>query len=66
MWTETLGLTPWKMFNRRGFTLARPTIIGGVSLVLNGNTQRVRRGFSFFWVVDTFTTVILANLVRIS
>ncbi|PXX92562.1 iron ABC transporter permease [Marinobacter vulgaris] len=51
---RTLGLGPWKMFRRVALPLARPAIIGGVSLVLMETLNEF--GAVQFFGVDTFTT----------
>jgi iron(III) transport system permease protein len=51
---RTLGLAPWKMFRRVALPLARPAIIGGVSLVLMETLNEF--GAVQFFGVDTFTT----------
>jgi iron(III) transport system permease protein len=51
---RTLGLSPWKMFRRVALPLARPAIIGGVSLVLMETLNEF--GAVQFFGVDTFTT----------
>lgn len=51
---RTLGLGPWKMFRRIALPLARPAIIGGVSLVLMETLNEF--GAVQFFGVDTFTT----------
>ena len=51
---RTLGLAPWRMFRRVALPLARPAIIGGVSLVLMETLNEF--GAVQFFGVDTFTT----------
>lgn len=51
---RTLGLGPWRMFSRVALPLARPAIIGGVSLVLMETLNEF--GAVQFFGVDTFTT----------
>jgi len=51
---RTLGLAPWSMFRRVALPLARPAIIGGVSLVLMETLNEF--GAVQFFGVDTFTT----------
>lgn len=52
--SRTLGLGPWRMFSRVALPLARPAIIGGVSLVLMETLNEF--GAVQFFGVDTFTT----------
>ncbi|SFR61082.1 iron(III) transport system permease protein [Marinobacter daqiaonensis] len=52
--SRTLGLGPWRMFRRVALPLARPAIIGGVSLVLMETLNEF--GAVQFFGVDTFTT----------
>lgn len=51
---RTLGLGPWRVFARVALPLARPAIIGGVSLVLMETLNEF--GAVQFFSVDTFTT----------
>jgi iron(III) transport system permease protein len=51
---RTLGLGPWRMFRRVALPLARPAVIGGVSLVLMETLNEF--GAVQFFGVDTFTT----------
>lgn len=51
---RTLGLGPWRMFTRIAMPLARPAVIGGVSLVLMETLNEF--GAVQFFGVDTFTT----------
>lgn len=51
---RTLGLGPWTIFRRVALPLARPAIIGGVSLVLMETLNEF--GAVQFFGVDTFTT----------
>ncbi|MDX1633782.1 MAG: iron ABC transporter permease [Marinobacter sp.] len=52
--SRTLGLGPWRMFTRVALPMARPAIIGGVSLVLMETLNEF--GAVQFFGVDTFTT----------
>lgn len=51
---RTLGLGPWQVFGRIALPLARPSVIGGVSLVLMETLNEF--GAVQFFGVDTFTT----------
>ncbi|MEX0584489.1 MAG: iron ABC transporter permease [Natronospirillum sp.] len=51
---RTLGLSAWKMFRQVAIPLARPALIGGVSLVLMETLNEF--GAVQFFGVDTFTT----------
>lgn len=51
---RTLGLSPWKMFARIAVPMARPGLVGGVSLVLMETLNEF--GAVQFFGVDTFTT----------
>jgi iron(III) transport system permease protein len=52
--SRTLGMGPWRMFLKVALPLARPAIIGGVSLVLMETLNEF--GAVQFFGVDTFTT----------
>ncbi|MEC7815587.1 MAG: iron ABC transporter permease [Pseudomonadota bacterium] len=52
--SRTLGLGPWHMFFKVALPLARPAVIGGVSLVLMETLNEF--GAVQFFGVDTFTT----------
>jgi iron(III) transport system permease protein len=51
---RTLGLSPWRMFSRIAVPMARPGLVGGVSLVLMETLNEF--GAVQFFGVDTFTT----------
>jgi iron(III) transport system permease protein len=51
---RTLGQGPWKLFSRVAVPLARPAIVGGVSLVLMETLNEF--GAVQYFGVDTFTT----------
>ena len=51
---RTLGRGPWRLFNSVALPLARPALVGGVSLVLMETLNEF--GAVQFFGVDTFTT----------